>query len=201
MSDLKIENLISINETGMPQPPALNQIIDKDIYALYSRDSTPDKSRYFKECGVIYYLYDPRSPARQNGLSDKESLKAAIEQFDLPINFVPDALMNKIGKRYWDLAVGPAGLAVDNLLRALHTVSIIANKSHSILVETLDKGVEDSDLSKVVANISIITEQIKSIPNLQKALTIAKENLVVEQEQAVARGGVAITSSMNADEN
>lgn len=201
MNDLRIENLISIDETGMPKAPAPNQIIDKDVYALYSRDSTSDKNRYFKECGVIYYLYDPRSPARQNGLSDKESLKAAIEQFDLPANFIPDKLMDKIGKRYWTQAVGPAGLAVDNLLRALHTASVIANKAHGILMETLDKGVEDSDLPKVVANINMITDQIKSIPNLQKALLTAKENLVAEQEQTIGRGGVLITSSMNADEN
>lgn len=198
---ITIENLISIDESGMPKAPLPNQIIDKDIYALYSRDRTPDKSRYIKECGVIYYLYDPRSPARQSGLSDKESLREAVEHFDLPAHFTPDKLMDKIGKRYWALAVGPAGLAVDNLLRALHTASVIANKAHSILMETLDKGVEDSDLPKVVANIGIITDQIKTIPNLQKALVVAKENFVAEQEQAVARGGVTITSSMNADEN
>ena len=43
-----------------------------------------DKKKYLQECGVIYYLADPRSPAKQQGLNDSEALKEAIIQYDLP---------------------------------------------------------------------------------------------------------------------
>ena len=38
---------------------------------------------YIKEVGVIYYLGDPKGPCLQEGLSEKEALKKAIENFDL----------------------------------------------------------------------------------------------------------------------
>lgn len=34
-----------------------------------------DKHKYIAEVGVIYYLGDPKSPAKQQGLSYEESLK------------------------------------------------------------------------------------------------------------------------------
>ena len=70
---LTIEKLITVDESGMPKAPSVRQLLDKDVLALYSRDNTPDKRRYLGDCGVIYYLGDPKSPVRQQGLSDSES--------------------------------------------------------------------------------------------------------------------------------
>ena len=79
---LDIDKLITIDQTGMPKAPNPRQLLDKDILMLYTRDNTPDKRKYIAECGVIYYLGDPKSPCRQRGLSDEESLREAIENFD-----------------------------------------------------------------------------------------------------------------------
>ena len=65
MTGLIIENLISVDDTGIPKAPKINQIIDKDVFLLYSRDTSKDKKKYLQECGVIYYLSDTRSPAKQ----------------------------------------------------------------------------------------------------------------------------------------
>lgn len=201
MTNSLIENLITIDETGLPKLPNIKQILDKDIFLLYTRDNTPDKSKYLKECGVIYYLGDPKSPARQQGLNDKESLKEAIDNFDLPKNYIPDSLVLKIINKYKNISIGPAGLAIENLLRALHNASIIANKANDILTEKLTEGVVDQDIPTIVSTLNMITDQIKNIPKLQEALFIAKENLIREEEEKVARGGVKIISSMNADDN
>lgn len=40
---LLIENIISIDDSGMPKPPTINQLLDKDICLLYARDNTKDK--------------------------------------------------------------------------------------------------------------------------------------------------------------
>ena len=60
---------------------------------LYTRDKSPNKEMYVKEVGVIYYLGDPKGPCLQEGLSEKEALKKAIENFDLPKNYQPDILV------------------------------------------------------------------------------------------------------------
>lgn len=199
MVGLVIENLISVDDTGMPKAPKINQIIDKDIFLLYSRDKSADKRKYLQECGIIYYLADPRSPAKQQGLNDKEALKEAIEQYDLPKDYIPDSLVSKIINRYYNNAVGPAGIAIENLLRALHIASIVANKCNELLSEKLANGVTDQDIPVVITTINNLSSQIKEIPNLQKALNTAKDNLRYEEEQKMARGGVSVLSSMKAD--
>ena len=69
---ITIDTLISIDDNGMPIAPNLRQLVDKDVRELYTRDKSTDKKRYVQECIVIYYLGDPKSPARQSGLSDVE---------------------------------------------------------------------------------------------------------------------------------
>lgn len=199
MTELIIENLISVDDTGMPKAPKINQIIDKDVFLLYSRDTSKDKKKYLQECGVIYYLADPRSPAKQQGLNDSEALKEAIIQYDLPKDYIPDVLVSKLIKRYYDNAVGPAGIAIENLLRVLHTTSVIANKYNELLSNKLAAGVTDKDIPTIIAIINNLSSQIKEIPNLQKALNTAKDNLRYEEEQKIARGGISVLSSMKAD--
>lgn len=199
MIGLIIENLISVDDTGIPKAPKINQIIDKDVFLLYSRDTSKDKKKYLQECGVIYYLADPRSPAKQQGLNDSEALKEAIIQYDLPKDYIPDVLVSKLIKRYYDNAVGPAGIAIENLLRALHTTSVVANKCNELLSNKLAAGVTDQDIPAIIATINNLSSQIKEIPNLQKALNTAKDNLRYEEEQKIARGGISVLSSMKAD--
>ena len=66
---LLIDNLIEIDDSGMPKPPTTRNLLDRDVRELYRRDDSKDKHRYIAECMVIYYLGDPKSPARQSGLS------------------------------------------------------------------------------------------------------------------------------------
>lgn len=201
MTNLRIENLILVDETGLPKPPTIAQILDKDIMLLYSRDTTKDKRKYMKECGVIYYLADPRSPARQQGLTDAETLKEAIENFDLPKEYTPDSLVLKIVNRYYANAVGPAGIALENLFRAMHTIDVIINKCHDLLTEKLHSGIGQEDIGPIIDNIDKITTRAKQIPDIMKSINVAKENLKEEEEQAIARGGKGVTSSMNANES
>ena len=81
--NLLIDSLIVIDDSGMPKAPTIRQLLDKDVRELYRRDKSKDKSKYIAECIVIYYLGDPKSPARQSGLSEPEALKMAIEQANL----------------------------------------------------------------------------------------------------------------------
>ena len=201
MSNLNIDNLLTIDDTGMPQAPSIRQLVDKDIALLWQRDTTKDKRNYIAQCGIIYYLGDPKSPARQQGLSDKEALNMAIEQFDLPKDYVPDALVKKLIDKYYKQNITEAGIAIENLNKSIHLISLAANKINDLLNSKLTQNITEDDIPGVLVLIDSVSKKISEVPNLVKALGVAYENLRTEQETKLARGGMVISSSMNADEN
>lgn len=196
MARLEIDRLISIDNTGMPVAPNIKQLLDKDIRALYARDTTPDKSMYIKEIGVIYYLADPKGPCIQEGLSRSEALKRAIEQFDLPINYKPDLLVEKLIARYHDQRVGTAGIAVESLQKTIHNITLASNTLNEILTEKLNAGLEVEESAIIIDIMDKISKRIQDIPNLIKALNEAEQQLLYEEEVIKARGGNKILSSM-----
>lgn len=200
MAKLDINQLVTIDDTGMPKAPTLGQLLDKDVRLLYTRDKTPDKSEYLKEVGIIYYLADPRSPTKQQGLSDNECIKQAIENFGLAKDYQPDLLVFKIAKRYYDQRITEAGIIVENMLKLIHNANIAVNKLNEVLNEKLAAGVGLDDSSAIIDIMDKISTKAVQIPNLVKGLNEARDNLIFETEQTVARGGGNVLSSMNADE-
>lgn len=198
---LDIDKLLIIDNTGMPQAPGIRQLLDKDILLLYKRDNTKDKRNYIAECGVIYYLGDPKSPARQQGLSDKEALDMAIEQFNLPQSYLPDPLVKKLIDKYYHQNITEAGIAIENLNKSIHLISLAANKINDLLNKKLTQNITENDIPSVLSLIDSVSKKIAEVPNLVKALGVAYENLRTEEETKLARGGSVISSSMNADEN
>ena len=134
-----IEKLLTIDDTGMPKAPNIKQIQDKDVMLLYTRDHTSDKRKYIAEVGVIYYLGDPKSPAKQQGLSDDEALKMAIENYNLPSDYVPDILVRKLIEKYYYSNITEAGVALEALRKSVHLVSLAATKINELL--TFKNGV------------------------------------------------------------
>ena len=201
MSNLDIDKLLVIDNTGMPQAPGIRQLVDKDIALLWQRDTTKDKRNYIAQCGIIYYLGDPKSPARQQGLSDREALNMAIEQFDLPKDYVPDALVKKLIDKYYKQNITEAGIAIENLNKSIHLISLAANKINDLLNAKLTQNIVEDDIPGVLSLIDSVSKKIAEVPNLVKALGVAYENLRTEEETKMARGGMVISSSMNADEN
>ena len=198
---LTIEKLITVDESGMPKAPSVRQLLDKDVLALYSRDNTPDKRRYLGDCGVIYYLGDPKSPVRQQGLSDSECLKEAIDNFNLDVNYKPDELVVKLIHRYYQQNITKAGVTIENLQRALHISDLACNKILDLLNTKMRGDIAEGDIPTVLASIDSLTKRIEDMPKLSKALTQAYENLRDEEETQTARGGTVILSSMDADED
>ena len=46
--------MLVVDDSGMPVPPTVRQLLDRDIRTLYSRDKSPDKKQYIAEAIVIY---------------------------------------------------------------------------------------------------------------------------------------------------
>lgn len=197
--NLIIDSLITINDNGMPTPPNIRQLLDKDIRELYNRDKTKDKTRYIQECMVIYYLGDPKSPARQAGLSDPEALKMAISQADLPKDYIPDVLVIRLIKRYYEENITEAGRAVENILQGIHNINLSISTLNSLLNQQLNSTVNLDDIDRIIGLISAVNAQSKELPAMIKRLEDAKENLMYEKETELSRGGGVVSSSMDAE--
>ena len=198
---LNIDSLLVLDNTGMPQAPGIRQLMDKDVALLWSRDKTANKSKYIAECGVIYYMGDPKSPARQQGFSDREALDMAIEQFDLPKDYLPDPLVKKLIDKYYAENMTQAGLVIENLNKSIHLVSLATTKINDILNKKLSQNITEDDITSILTLSDSVAKKITQIPDLVKALGVAYENLRSEEETQLARGGGIVESSMNADEN
>lgn len=201
MRGINIENMISIDDTGMPKAPSVRQIIDKDVLELWARDKSSDKRKYLQEAGVVYYLGDPNSPAKQQGLNYDETIKMAIDNFNLPKDYTPDPLVKRIADKYYIQNITEAGVALDALRKSVHLVSIAANKINEQLSKRLTSLVSDDDIVPTMQLMGTVSKLIQEIPSLTKAIGTAYDNLRDEEEQQTARGGRTILSSMDADED
>ena len=194
-----IDSMLIIDDTGMPQPPSIRQLVNKDIKELYTRDKTKDKNKYIAECVVIYYLGDPKSPARQSGLSDPEALKMAIEQAGLPKSYIPDALVLKLIKQYYEENITEAGRVVENILKGVHNINLSIDAINTLLNEKLNTAPTLEEIPVILDLIKRINEQAGAIPNMLKKLEEAKQNLMYEKETEISRGGQTVLSSMDAE--
>ena len=199
-SKLLIDSLIVIDDNGMPKPPTTRQLIDRDIRELYSRDKTPDKKNYIAECIVIYYLGDPKSPARQAGLSDPEALKMAIEQAGLDKKYIPDKLVIRLISRYYNENITEAGKVVENILKTIHNINLSIDVVNNLLNEKLNSNITLEEVATVMQLIDSVSKRAGDIPSLLKKLEEAKQNLMYEKETEVSRGGQAVLRSMDAED-
>ena len=199
-ASIDIEKMIVIDDTGMPRAPGVRQLMDKDVLELWSRDKTKEKTKYLQEAGVIYYLGDPKSPAKQQGLSDDEALQMAIDNFNLPKDYVPDLLVKRLIDKYYISNITEAGVALEALQKSVHLVSIAANKLTEYLNKKLVNSINDEEVANIISVMQTVSKQVQEIPSLTKAIGVARENLRNEEEEQLARGGKRILSSMNADE-
>jgi len=196
-----IDKMIVVDDTGMPKPPTVRQLIDKDVRALYMRDKTKDKSQYMAEAIVIYQLGDPKSPARQAGLSEAEALSYAVEQAGLPKDYLPDALVLTLIQRYYEQNISEAGRVVENLLQVIHNINLAINQINRYLNEQLSKPLNNDTIGVILGLVENVKKQAGDIPSTLKKLEEAKQNLMYEEETKLSRGGNQVLSSMNADDN
>lgn len=197
---LIIDSLLVIDDNGMPQPPTIRQLIDRDIRELYRRDKTADKRNYIAECIVIYYLGDPKSPARQSGLSDPEALKMAIEQAGLDKGYIPDKLVLRLIQRYYDENITEAGKVVENIQKGIHNINLSIDVMNNLLNEKLNSLITLEDVPNILKLVDSVNEKAGKLPSILKNLEEAKQSLMYEKTTEVSRGGGAVLSSMDAED-
>ena len=201
MKTVTIDSMLVVDDTGMPVPPTIRQLLDRDIRTLYTRDKTKDKKQYIAECIVIYQLGDPKSPARQSGLSEREALKYAIEQAGLNNDYIPDQLVLKLIKRYYDENITEAGRVVENILQTIHNINLGISQINRFLNEKLASPLDGDTIGVILGLVDNVKKQAGDIPSILKKLEESKQNLLYEQQTELSRGGTAVLSSMDAEDN
>ena len=201
MKTVTIDSMLVVDDTGMPVPPTIRQLLDRDIRTLYTRDKSKDKKQYIAECIVIYQLGDPKSPARQSGLSEREALKYAIEQAGLNSDYIPDNLVLKLIKRYYDENITEAGRVVENILQTIHNINLGISQINRFLNEKLASPLDGDTIGIILGLVDNVKKQAGDIPSILKKLEEAKQNLLYEQQTELSRGGTAVLSSMDAEDN
>ena len=201
MKTVTIDSMLVVDDTGMPVPPTIRQLLDRDIRTLYTRDKSKDKKQYIAECIVIYQLGDPKSPARQSGLSEREALKYAIEQAGLNSDYIPDQLVLKLIKRYYDENITEAGRVVENILQTIHNINLGISQINRFLNEKLANPLDGDTIGVILGLVDNVKKQAGDIPSILKKLEESKQNLLYEQQTELSRGGTAVLSSMDAEDN
>ena len=201
MKTVTIDSMLVVDDTGMPVPPTIRQLLDRDIRTLYTRDKSKDKKQYIAECIVIYQLGDPKSPARQSGLSEREALKYAIEQAGLNSDYIPDNLVLKLIKRYYDENITEAGRVVENILQTIHNINLGISQINRFLNEKLATPLDGDTIGVILTLVDNVKKQAGDIPSILKKLDEAKQNVLYEQQTELSRGGNAVLSSMDAEDN
>lgn len=201
MKTVTIDSMLVVDDTGMPVPPTIRQLLDRDIRTLYTRDKSKDKKQYIAECIIIYQLGDPKSPARQSGLSEREALKYAIEQAGLNNDYIPDQLVLKLIKRYYDENITEAGRVVENILQTIHNINLGISQINRFLNEKLASPLDGDTIGTILGLVDNVKKQAGDIPSILKKLEEAKQNLLYEQQTELSRGGTAVLSSMDAEDN
>ena len=200
MKTVTIDSMLVVDDTGMPVPPTTRQLLDRDIRMLYTRDKSKDKKQYIAECIVIYQLGDPKSPARQSGLSEREALKYAIEQAGLDNSYIPDQLVLKLIKRYYDENITEAGRVVENILQTIHNINLGISQIYKFLNDKLNSNLDGDAIAVILNLVDNVKKQAGDIPSILKKLEEAKQNLLYEQQTELSRGGGAVLSSMDAED-
>ena len=201
MKTVTIDSMLVVDDTGMPVPPTIRQLLDRDIRSLYTRDKSKDKKQYIAECIVIYQLGDPKSPARQSGLSEKEALKYAIEQAGLDKTYMPDSLVLRLINRYKDENLTEAGRVVENILQTIHNINLGISQINRFLNDKLASPLDGDTIGTILGLVDNVKKQAGDIPSILKKLEEAKQNLLYEQQTELSRGGTAVLSSMDAEDN
>ena len=201
MKTITIDSMLVVDDTGMPVPPTIRQLLDRDIRTLYTRDKSKDKKQYIAECIIIYQLGDPKSPARQSGLSEREALRYAIEQAGLNNDYIPDQLVLKLIKRYYDENITEAGRVVENILQTIHNINLGISQINRFLNEKLASPLDGDTIGTILGLVDNVKKQAGDIPSILKKLEESKQNLLYEQQTELSRGGTAVLSSMDAEDN
>jgi len=137
---------------------------------IWKRDKSKHKDRAIQEFGIMYFMYDPRSPYMYL-IDPEERFSNIIKHEGLPNNYKMDPLLIEACEVYCNLITTTS-------IQLIMTAREAADKVRNFLSE-LDLYAED-DKGKPKYPINMIINAIKQIPDLTKQLRLAE--IAIQQE-------------------
>jgi uncharacterized protein YpuA (DUF1002 family) len=83
----------------------------------------------------------------------------------------------------------------------MHNSNLAISQINRYLAEQLASPLTGETIETIINLINNVKKQAGDIPSTLKSLEEAKQNLMYEQETEVSRGGNAVLSSMDAEDN
>lgn len=206
MKKFNLHHLLNFDSIGNVAPLTTEQLLDKDVRALYEDHvARKDMDTYTKICGVIYYMGDPNSPPAQEGLNEDETLRRAIHDFELPKTWLPTPLISNIIFKYHESEYTILYTSAMSLRRAVRTSIIVADKYNELLTLKLSEiqtNVSNKDSLDATVSIVNMLQQIRKeiveFPKLVEQLKAAEEAIFNDANDVTLRGGGIMSESMNA---
>ena len=124
----------------------------------------------------------------------------AIDQAGLDKSYIPDTLVLRLIKRYYEQNISEAGKVVENILKAMHNINLMIDHVNSSVNEKLQtSNFTIEELPTIMQTVDNVNKIAGSIPSMLKKLEEAKQNLMYEKETELSRGGNVVMSSMDVD--
>ena len=155
----------------------------------------------FKEFKYLYFVCSNDAYPRLKGLSEKETHRFALEQAELPDNYLPDIIMQEAMDFFVDSNSSPAQEYITELLATINNstkiVRFLRTKIDNVLSE-LETNFDDKKVSEIYSLQRDLLNMSSDIPKVVRGLGEALENLKKEESKSsgeVMYGGEAIPDS------
>ena len=86
-------------------------------------------------------------------------------------------------------------------MQTIHNINLGIGQINRFLNEQLATPLTADTIATILSLVDNVKKQAGDIPSTLKKLEEAKQNLMYEQETEISRGGNAVLSSMDADDN
>lgn len=106
----------------------------------------------------------------------------AIKQAGLTDSYIPDVLVIRLIKRYYDENITEAGKVVENILKGIHNINLSIDAINNLLNEKLNSSPTLEELPNLLQMMKSVNDQANAIPSILKKLEEAKQNLMYEKK-------------------
>lgn len=206
MDDLfeMVNGNLTIKRTATFMIPEVKALIRRDRGGVIKGDYDGRlKELAMREIMYAWWVVNVNSPGCLRGLEGKALIKDAKENLDLPDDWNPDATVlawvAKYKKFHYE---SKAVVAIKDLIDALNNISTVNSKLIGIIKDKIEATDDATALATIIAAQDSITKKVIEIPNQVKGLKNLYEEIRREEKQVkIGKGNVAITSSMDPEDD
>jgi hypothetical protein len=160
------------------------------------------KHHAYKELLAVYYIADPRSQARKQGLSNNELLAYTKERCGLEPDWYPDDVVMRCIQMYANEIKNEISMkTLDDLWDSFKLADeLILKMKAELQIEIKNQGISLARLNELSDSFtSLLTLSTKITAELEKLTTVKTNVAAAERKMQLGRGNQVVTSSMRVE--